>query len=187
MGIPKLEIDQTACFIIDVQERIVTEMHQPDRLVRGNLFLARLASRLKLPLVVTEHVKRVFGPTVSPIAEALPSGAAVFQKTYFSAYTNEVRDWLTGVGRCDILVGGIEAHICVLQTTLDLLAAGHRVWLLTDAISGGEPSQVEPALQRMARFGAIPTGCVSAAYELMKHGDHPAFKSCLGMVKEMRA
>ncbi|MBL1218576.1 MAG: isochorismatase family protein [Planctomycetes bacterium] len=186
MAIPKLEIDHAACFIIDVQERIVTEMHEPGKLIQGNVFLAHLATNLKLPIVITEHVKRVFGPTVPQIAQALPPDTAVYQKTYFSACTDDVRKWLTATGRRDIIVGGIEAHICVLQTTLDLLAAGYRVWLLTDAISGGEISQVDPSIQRMTRCGAIPTGCVSAAYELMKHGDHPAFKSCLTLVKDLR-
>ncbi len=86
-----------------------------------------------------------------------------------------------------MIVVGMEAHICIMQTTLDLLDRGYAVFLVTDAISNGEPDQIEPVFRRMEQAGAVLTGAVSAAYELMGDGKHPAFKGCLDLVKVVRS
>ena len=92
-----------------------------------------------------------------------------------------------GMHRGTVLVCGIEAHVCVLQTTLDLLAGGRLPFLCTDCISAGQATQIAPAMQRMQTAGATPTGTLSAIYELLGDATHPSFKACLELVKGIRA
>ena len=112
----------------------------------------------------------------------------------FFSYLSPIRkltpevDALLSARRCDdILVCGVEAHVCVQQTVLDLLASGRQPFLLTDAISAGRPDQIAPAFRRMERAGATPSGVLGAAYELLGDAAHPQFRAVLGIVKTLRA
>lgn len=183
---PRLDTLNACLMIIDVQERLIGEMHDSQRLVERCCFLARCAGLLDLPVAVTEQYVKGLGPTVEPIRDWLPEGAGVFEKTLFSGCVDPVRQWLADHGRPNILLAGMEAHVCILQTGLDLLAAGKNVFPVSDAISGGEENQIESAMRRLERAGAIVTGCVSAVYELMRDAEHPRFRDCLALVKPLR-
>ncbi len=186
MPVPRLTIDNCACFIIDVQERLLPDIHEHERFVAGCSFMTKVANILQLPTVMTEQVTRVFGPTHADVKDHLPTGTPVFEKSRFSGCIDPVAAWLDETDRPNIIVWGIEAHICVLQTTLDLLNSGRQVFVVTDAISAGEPDQIPTAFRRMEQAGAVLTGCVSAAYELMGDGKHERFKDCLQHVKQLR-
>ena len=187
MAAPRLTIDSTACFIIDVQQNILPDMHDHERLVDRCAFVATVAGVLGLPTVLTEQVTRVFGRTADAVSLALPGDTARFEKSQFSGCVSPVLDWLGAQSRQNVVVAGIEAHICVMQTTLDLLDRGFQVFLVTDAISSGEADQTPHALRRMEQAGAILTGCVSMAYELLRDAKHPQFKACLEPVKRLRS
>ena len=161
-------------------------IHQADRLVRNGAILIRMATALGLPVIVTEQNPRGLGSTVAPLRQLLGDVAPI-EKTEFSACTSPVLAQLRAAGRSTVLVGGIEAHVCVLQATLDLHAHGLQAFLVSDAVSAGQPEQVPWAFDRMQRAGAIVTGIVSAMYELMKDSTHPAFKNCLALAKEAAA
>lgn len=187
MGVARLKIEDTALFIVDVQTKLLSVTHESERLVERCSFMTRVAVNLDLPIVLTEQVRRVFGPTHAAIADYLPSDLPNFEKSQFSGCIEPVDERLRELGRRNVLVVGMEAHICILQTTLDLLERGYGVFLVTDAISGGEPDQLEPVFRRMEQAGAVLTGAVSAAYELMGDARHPAFKGCLDLVKVVRS
>jgi hypothetical protein len=85
-----------------------------------------------------------------------------------------------------VLVCGIEAHVCVLQSVLDLVAAGWTVFHATDAISAGQADQVEPAFRRMERAGSLPTGTLGAMYELVGDAADVRFKDILALAKQVR-
>lgn len=186
MPLARLKPETTCLLIIDVQERLTGEMIESERLVERCRFLARCAGVLGLPVAVTEQYVKGLGHTVRRIAESLPPGTPVFEKTRFSACVEPVRNWLVSAGRPNVLICGIEAHVCVLQTGLDLLHLGKLVFAVSDAISGGEADQIAPALRRLERGGATITGCVSATYELLRDAGHPQFRECLTLVKEIR-
>lgn len=156
-----------------------------DRLVGNCAAMVGAAKALEVPILVTEQYVKGLGRTVEPLASAL-EGAKRVEKTRFSALVDEVDRTLAGWGRSDVIVCGIEAHVCVLQTVLDLLAGGKQAWLVTDAISAGQSAMIEPAIRRMERAGAVPTGVVSASYEMMKDASHPAFRACLEVAKAVR-
>jgi len=186
MPIPRLSLERTALLVIDVQERLLPTIFDADRVVANCAAALELARLLRIPAVVTEQYTKGLGHSAPPISAAATGHASLFEKTRFSALTPEV-DALLSARRCDdILVCGVEAHVCVQQTVLDLLATGRQPFLLTDAISAGRPDQIPPAFRRMERAGATPSGVLGAAYELLGDASHPQFRGVLGVVKTLR-
>jgi nicotinamidase-related amidase len=183
--VQRLTISSTALLVIDVQDRLMPTIHRAERLVNNCTVLCRAAPVLGVPVIATEQYVRGLGPTVPQVRASLPDGALVVQKTRFSAAVDEVRTALRAQARPNVLVCGIEAHVCVLQTVLDLCAGGWNVFCATDAISAGQANQIDPAFRRMERAGAVPTGVLSALYELMGDAEHPKFKECLGLAKQV--
>jgi len=183
MEIPRLAPDRTVLLVVDIQERLMPTLADAARLQTNAVALLRMAGELGLPVVLTEQNPRGLGPTVERIREALPADAVRAEKTVFSAFVDDVKEALLGFGRPEVLVCGIEAHVCVLQSVLDLLGGGFRPFVVTDAISAGQRDQIAPALRRMEAAGAVPTGVVSAMYELMHDARHPAFRGCLNVAK----
>ena len=159
----------------------------PEVLNANCAVLLRMAETLELPVVVTEQYPRGLGGTVPEVAAAIPEGVEILEKTRFSAITPEVEERLRAHARNTVLVCGIEAHICVLQTVLDLRATGRDVFFATDAISAGQRDQIPHAFRRMEAAAAVPTGCMSALYELMADKEHPRFRRCLELAKAVRA
>lgn len=189
MSIPRLTQDATALFVIDVQGALMPTLADRERLTANCAALLRMAVVLGLPTVVTEHYVKGLGPSVPEVAACFPGDDparfALVEKTRFSAYVPGVAEALRRFERPNVLVCGIEAHVCVLQAVLDLQDAGYRAFFATDAISAGQRDQIEPAFRRMEAAGAVPTGVVSAMYELMEDARHPRFKDCLDIAKQV--
>ena len=186
MTTPRLRIDDTLLLVVDVQGRLLPTLPDPDALIAHTAILLQAADALELPAIVTEQYPRGLGATVPEVAAHIGPATPVFEKTRFSAITPEVDACIRDAGRNTILVCGIEAHICVLQSALDLRSAGRDVFFCTDAISAGQPAQIPHAYRRMEAAGAVPTGILSALYELMVDKQHPAFARCLELAKAVR-
>lgn len=187
MPIPRLAPDRTALLVIDVQERLLPTIFDGERVVANCAAALRLVEALAIPAIVTEQYTKGLGHSAPAIREAAGARAPVIEKTRFSALTPEVDAFLSSRRAEDILIAGVEAHVCVAQTVLDLLASGRQPYLLTDAISAGQPDQIAPALRRLERAGAVPTGVLAAGYELLGDAANPHFKAVLGVVKTLRA
>lgn len=183
MPIPRLCPASTTLLVIDVQERLMPTIAAAPRVEANCAILARAAGVFGMPVICSEQYVRGLGHTVPPVREALPKGSMVVEKTRFSALTDEVRAALQSTGRPNVLVCGVEAHVCVLQSALDLLASGWRVFHATDAISSGQRDQVEPALRRIETAGGVPTGTLGAMYELAGDAAHPSFRDLLALAK----
>ena len=158
-------------------------IHGADAVVMNTVAMMEIAKALSIPIILTEQYTKGLGKSVPTISNALPPDAHAFEKSRFSPLTADVDRTLSALGRSDVLICGIEAHVCVLQTTLDLLATGRQVYLVSDAISSSEPEQGNHAIRRMERNGAVTSGVLSASYELMQDANHPAFKAVLTAVK----
>ena len=185
MPIPRIHSDTTALLVIDIQDRLMPTIHNSESLVVKCRSLISGASLLKMPIIVTEQYVKGLGHTFAPIAEVLPQGTPVLEKLCFSALTTEVHELIRSLGRPNLLICGIEAHVCVLQTILDCCTNGIQTYHATDAISSGQPDQIKPAFRRMERAGSIPTGVVSALYEMMGTCEHPAFRAMLPLAKSV--
>ncbi len=185
-AIPRLDEHDTALLVVDVQERLMPTLASAEALVENVLVLVEMAEALGLPAIVTEQYPRGLGPTVGSIARRLGPSVRRVTKSRFSALVPEVEDALGAWRRSEVLVCGIEAHVCVLQTVLDLTASGRTAFVATDAVTAGQTWQIAPALRRMERAGAVPTGVLSAMYELLGTKEHPAFATCLALAKRIR-
>jgi len=141
---------ETSCLLaVDFQERLMPAIHDADRIVANGAWLIQIAQRLNVPVLASEQYPRGLGHTVAAIRERLP--AEVFmEKLHFScAAERDCMRRIDALGRQQIIVIGAEAHVCVLQTALDLRAAGRDVYLVADAVSSRSPRDVELALERM--------------------------------------
>lgn len=183
MPIPRLKPETTALLVIDVQERLMPTIAERDRVIGNAANLIRMANLLGIPGLVTEQYVKGLGRTVEPITAVMTDASWRVEKTRFSALVDVVDDALSNWRRSNVIVCGVEAHVCVLQTVLDLQATGRQAWYCTDAISASQPDQVPYAFERMSRAGALPTGVLAAMYELMADSKHPQFKSCLEVAK----
>lgn len=158
-------------------------MRDPGALVRDITFLARAAQLLQIPVVATEQYPKGLGPTVPGLTPLL--GHAPIAKLAFSCLgCDPFKELLATMGRRQIVVAGIEAHVCVLQTTLDLLESGNQVFLPADAVDSRRESDKQAALRRLERDGAVPTTAETTVFEWLRGADHPAFKAVSQLVKE---
>jgi nicotinamidase-related amidase len=145
---------ETSCLLaVDFQERLMPAIHDADRIVANGAWLIQIAQRLNVPVLASEQYPRGLGHTVAAIRERLPA-EAFMEKLHFScAAERDCMRRIDALGRQQIVVIGAEAHVCVLQTALDLRAAGKDVYLVADAVSSRSPRDVELALERMRAEG----------------------------------
>ncbi|KAF4981636.1 hypothetical protein FZEAL_2605 [Fusarium zealandicum] len=142
--------------------------------------LLNFAKAASIPVVTTTQTSAKLGPTVPSLAELLPSSP--HDKTRFSMFIPEVAADLPPGS--DVALVGIESHICITQTALDLRDAGHRVYVIADGVSSCNPGEVGVALGRLrAETGITVTSSESWMYECVGDAAHPAFKSLIGVVK----
>ncbi len=179
MKVARLEADRAALLIVDIQEAFRGVIAGADAIIARAQILARAASLLELPIIVSEQYPKGLGSTVPELGEALAS-ALVLEKTTFSAAHAED---FSLAGRDQVIVCGTETHICVAQTVLDLLAADAEVWLACDALASRSPDDRALAIQRLALAGAVPSSTESICFELMKNAKNSHFKEIQGLIK----
>jgi nicotinamidase-related amidase len=152
-----LDAARSHLFIIDMQVRLMPAILDGEQVVRRTTVLLQAAERLGVPVTVTEQYPKGLGPTLPPIMDALPAGAAVLPKTAFSAArdpaTMERAASLRAEGRDQIVLCGAEAHVCVLQTALGLKSAGMEIFVVGDAVSSRADHSVKAACARLLHAG----------------------------------
>jgi len=178
-----LEPDHAALAVIDIQDKLVPAIHEKERLVRNAVLLLRLARVLRLPVLVTTQYRKGLGGTLPEILAEAP-GAEELDKTAFSCFGSEAfRARLAALGRRQLLVCGMEAHICVLQTVMAALGDGYEVHVAADAVGSRSESNHGLGLRRMERAGATVSSTEMAIYELLGRSDSAAFKQMLPFLK----
>ncbi|KAJ6263199.1 hypothetical protein Dda_1760 [Drechslerella dactyloides] len=175
-------IAHPALFICDLQERFQKAIFQFPAVVATTQKLLSAASVLSVPVFATTQNKRALGDTVPELLKNLPADTVIADKTLFSMCVPEVLEKLDE--KATVTIVGIESHICVLQTTLDLLERGHKVYVVRDGVSSCNPQEIPTALARMQQAGAIVTTSESWLFELMRDSSRPEFKAIAGLVKE---
>jgi nicotinamidase-related amidase len=169
--------------VVDVQERLAPAM-EPDRpFVAGSVKLVEAANTLKIPVLASEQYPKGLGRTVPELASLIPE-AQRYEKMEFSCYANDrLRQALTSVKRSQILLAGIEAHVCVLQTALELAAAGSAVFVITDATASRRPESRETAFRRMAAEGVTLASLEMVLFEWLRSADDPDFRTISGLIR----
>lgn len=172
----------TGLLVIDVQARLVPKIQGATALIRNIAFLLDVAKVLEVPVQATEQYPKGLGPTVAQLLPHLPERPA--KVAFSSCAVPAVIDTFHRLARPKVVLTGIESHVCVLHTALDLLAAGFRVYLAVDAVGARYRLDHETALRRLEQAGAIPTTAEGCAFEWMGGADHPRFKIVSQLVQE---
>lgn len=179
----RLSADATYLLIVDVQEKLFPKIRDAEPLRRNIAFLLDACKILEVPATATEQYPKGLGPTIPDLAAKLPSPLP--DKLAFSCCAvNSMLEQFRGGGRKTILVAGIETHVCVMQTVLDLLALGFRVFVAVDAVGSRYAIDHETALRRMEQAGAVLCSSEMAVFELTGQAGTPKFKQISLLVQE---
>jgi nicotinamidase-related amidase len=179
-----LDAGQAALVIIDMQEAFRTAIGDFTQVAVRIATMAQAAQLLNLPILLTEQYPRGLGHTAQEIKAVLPSTLDIIEKTAFSSCgARAFQSELERTGARQLLVCGIEAHICVNQTTHDLLAQGFQVHLLTDCITARTPENKALAMSKMQGSGALPSSIEMALFELLRDAQHEQFKAIQKLIK----
>ncbi|MDF3856564.1 isochorismatase family protein [Paracoccus pantotrophus] len=165
--------------LIDFQARLMPAMHEAEAALRNAGRLLEAAEMLGVPGLLTEQNPTGLGPTV----EQLPTGdAPVVAKQSFGACGEEgFADRIPA--EAQVIVAGWEAHVCVLQTVLGLLGAGHQVHVVADAIGSRQPESKETAIRRMERHGAEIVSTEMVLFEWLRTAKHPRFREVAALIR----
>ena len=180
---PRLIARDSALLIVDIQDRLVPVMHEHEKLVRRTARLIRGAHHFGVPLLGTEQYPRGLGETVAELSRHIVDPLCIEQKTRFSACIEPVRTQLELCGAQSVVVAGIEAHVCVLSTCLDLIEAGYQVFPAWDAISSRRLEDKQAARERLAQVGAVPSTVESVLFEWLGDADDSRFRQIQELIK----
>ncbi len=172
--------------VVDIQLRLAAAMEEEtrQRTLSNTGFLLKAAGMLQIPVTVTEQYPRVLGPTESVITEQFPHYSHQFTKTSFSCCGADgfLAD-LDVDSRPQIVVAGMEAHVCVLQTAMDLVIRGFQVFVVADAVCSRSPDNHRNALSRLRQGGGVVSNTESVLFEWLRDAKHQHFKAILALVK----
>ncbi len=182
-----LDRDKSQLLIVDVQEKLLPAVADPERVVERCVRLVRAARRLEIPITFSEQYPGGIGPTVAPLREALDYAGAVLEKVEFSCVKNgSLRERLHELrrkGRPQVVIGGIEAHVCVAQTAIDLEEQGFESFVVADAVSSRAKASRKLALARLLKAGADIVDSEMVLFEWMGKAGTPEFKELHALVK----
>ncbi len=191
---PRLDSERSVVVVIDMQGRLMELVHEPDRLRAGTQRLVRIADLFEVPVVVTEQYPQGLGATEESIASVVDSCAVATTtvvKDSFSCcgepgFERAVSALLpeVPVERRQYVIAGIEAHICVVQTVLDLLASGAEVFVCWECVTGRGEEYRHWALERMQQAGAQVVNAESAAFEWAGDKNHTRFKDLNRLLRD---
>lgn len=170
--------------VIDIQERLLPPIFEKERLVRNSQLVIRLANLLSMPVVLSTQYSKGLGQTIPEIASLLPNIKAV-DKLEFGCFGNGEFCSAIGVlaGRSTLLLCGMEAHICVMQTALGALNQGLTVHVAADAVSSRTELNWKLGLERMKEAGAVISSAEMMIYELLSKSGSAEFKEMLQYLK----
>ena len=185
LGKFKLDAGKAVLVVIDIQERLVPAMPQDVylRLRETVAMLANGAGLFGLPVLTTEQYPKGIGHTVSELAEAC-SGNVIEKVSFGCCGEPDFRAALKKIGRSQVIVTGMEAHVCVYQTVLGLLEDGYNVHLVRDAICSRNKTDYLTAVANASLAGAVVTTAETALFQMLRESTHEHFKAVSKLIKE---
>lgn len=179
----KIRVEDCVFVQVDVQERLFPFISNKEELEKNLITLVKGLKLHEVPMIVNEQYKKGIGETIPSLKE-LTDDYPHFEKTTFSCCGNV--DGLAAIKASNkkfVILAGIETHVCVLQTALDLLEEGLQPVLVTDCVNSRRESDKDMAIQRLIQSGVIPTTYESLLFELTVNAKHPQFKEISKLVK----
>lgn len=177
--------NDTQAMIIDVQDRLLPHIHEFDKISKKAAILTQGLQALQIPIMLNEQYPKGLGQTVADMVALLDErNKRVFEKDTFSACdNNEAWNYLAQQNRNNVILLGVETHVCVQQTALDLLDNGMQPIVIADAVGSRDPYDKKIALRRIRRAGAVVTTTEAILFELCRSSQDPAFKTISQLIK----
>ena len=177
-----MNAERSVLLLVDYQQRLLPAIHEGERVVAEAARLADAAHELGVPVLGTEQNPAGLGPNTEALRRRCSSTLA---KMHFDACEDGLLQLLqtAAPGRSDIVVAGCEAHVCLLQTTLGLLRAGHRVWVVAGACGSRSPHDHALAMQRLQQAACVIVSTEMVVFEWLQHCRHERFKPVLALLK----
>lgn len=167
--------EKSVLLVVDIQERLLPHMHDWQRLLENAKWLVQVARHLDVPVMASEQYPKGIGHTHAELAASLPPGA-IAEKLHFSCAAAGCLAALPGQDRRQVIVCGIESHVCVLQTALELRWQGRDVFVVADAVSSRDPANRELALARMRAHGIEVVSREMVAFEWLRQAGTEEFR-----------
>lgn len=179
-----LKENQCALVVIDVQGKLARLMHDKEQLFANIKILIKAAKILDIPIVFCQQYPEGLGQTIDEIAELLEDYEPVNKTSFSCAGNDKFCDSLKATGKKQLILCGIETHVCVYQTVMDLLANGYEAVVVADAVSSRTLENKQIALNRMQSKGAELYSSEMVLFELIKNAKHLRFKEIAQLVKQ---
>ena len=173
------------CFVIDIQEKLFPRIFDNQSILSNVKTYLQIINSMNLPLILTEQYPKGLGKTIDVIESNINTkNFFKFEKTSFSCIgSKNIKDQVSSLGKKQILLCGIETHICVLQTAFDLVKIGYHVFILDECVGSRNKAAKKIGLSRMKKFGCTVLTLEMLAFELVKSSAHPNFKNISGLIK----
>jgi nicotinamidase-related amidase len=182
-NVSRLISDDILFVFIDLQEKLLTKIPESRQIISRNQLLMEAANVLNLPYLVTTQYRKGLGEVTGPLADKVRNEP--LDKVSFScAGDHAILQKLERSGRNSVIVSGVETHICVLQTSLDLLRTGYEVFVVADAVGARKEIDHTLGLKRMESSGAQIVTSEMVIYEILGRSDSDAFKKILPLIKD---
>ncbi|WP_420547111.1 hydrolase [Curvivirga sp.] len=181
-----MNTNSSSLLVVDIQERLLSAMSEPRKVIDNTQILLQTALQLKVPVYVSEQYPKGLGHTAQSLEGCLKeANAQVFEKINFSCYREaNIREAISQKSeRKQIVICGMEAHVCVLQTAIEFQQAGYNVFLVTDAISSRTEESKKIACMRMQETGVTLVSTEMVAFEWMGKAGTDSFRSVSALIK----
>lgn len=179
-----LNADDAVLIIIDIQPKLLAAQPKGEKILKNTKKLASTAKFLNIPTIVTEQYPQGLGYTEESLKEQLPSNTKTFEKKCFSCLcVEELSNYLKSLNKKQIILSGIETHVCVHQSATDLIKEGFEVHIVEDACGSRDKFEHKLGLKRMINDAAVPSSVEIALFELLKTSSNPNFKEIQALIK----
>lgn len=179
----RLKCSEAVLLIVDVQERLAAVMKERSSVTENLAHLIEISRLQGIPILVTEQYPKGLGPTVGEVAASLQSHRAVEKIAFDCCLEPSFIEALTATGRRTVILTGMEAHVCVLQTCIGLLETGHSVHVVRDAVCSRTKSNYKTGIEFMRDSGAVITGTETVLFQLLERAGSAEFKSISQRIK----
>ena len=178
----RLEREDSLVFVVDIQERLVPAMKDGQKVIKNTVTLLKSAQNMDIDIIATEQYPKGLGATLGEVKEYIED-EKIFTKIEFSGCTDEVENFIKESGKKDIILVGMETHVCVYQTTRDLLELGYNVFIVKDAVSSRTDENIENGLDLLKEMGAVITNTETVLFDLLKKAGTDEFKMVSKLIK----
>ncbi len=179
-----LDYRLSALLLVDLQEKLIPAMHEPAPVLANSLILLTAASRLSVPATLTEQYPDGLGPTVAELADRVRGRDVIFPKMTFSAAGEpSVMSRMRQSRRTQVVLAGVEAHVCVLQTAIGLQQLGYQVFVVSDAVTSRKPASAAQALERLRQNGISIVTTEMVLFEWLGRAGTDEFKELSRLIR----